>query len=36
MLHNFIFYGICRHDWEHLSIEGIYKHGEVFTLVMGS
>jgi CRP-like cAMP-binding protein len=29
-------YGIYRHDWEHLSIEGIYKHGDVFTHVMGS
>jgi hypothetical protein len=29
-------YVICGHDWKHLSIEGIYKHGDGFTLVMGS
>jgi hypothetical protein len=26
-------YGIYGHDWEHLSIEGIYKHGDLFSLV---
>jgi hypothetical protein len=29
-------YGIYAHEWESLSIEIIYKHGDVFTLVMGS
>jgi Zn-finger protein len=29
-------YGIYAHGWETLSIEIIYKHGDVFTLVMGS
>jgi hypothetical protein len=29
-------YGIYAHGWETLSIERIYKYGDVFTLVMGS
>jgi hypothetical protein len=29
-------FNIYGHDWEHLSIERIYKHGDVFTLVIRS
>jgi hypothetical protein len=29
-------YVIYAYGWETLSIEGIYKHADVFTLVMGS
>ena len=29
-------YDIYGYDWKFLSIEGIYKHGYIFALVIGS